>query len=32
MEAGWKLMDLVPREDLLKLSDELLAARKEQRS
>ena len=31
IEAGWKLMDPVPREDLLKLSDELLAARKEQR-
>ncbi len=31
IEAGWKLLDKVPREDLLKLSDELLAARAAQR-
>jgi V/A-type H+-transporting ATPase subunit B len=28
IEAGWKLLDQLPREDLLKLPDELLAARK----
>ncbi len=28
IEAGWKLLDALPREDLLKLSDELLAARR----
>jgi len=32
LEAGWTLMDSLPREELVKLSDELLAARKEQRS
>ncbi len=31
LEAGWKLMDRVPREDLIKLSDLLLASRHEQR-
>lgn len=31
LEAGWKLMDRVPREDLIKLSDQLLASRHEQR-
>lgn len=28
LEVGWKLLDALPREDLLKLSDELLAQRK----
>ena len=31
LEAGWRLMDKVPREDLIKLSDELLASRQAQR-
>lgn len=31
LEAGWRLIDRVPREDLLKLSDELLARRQAQR-
>ena len=31
LEAGWKLMDRVPREDLIKLSDQLLASRHAQR-
>jgi V/A-type H+-transporting ATPase subunit B len=31
LEAGWKLLDAVPRDDLLRLSDELLATRKVQR-
>lgn len=31
LEAGWRLIDRVPREDLLKLSDELLATRQAQR-
>lgn len=31
LEAGWRLMDQVPREDLIKLSDELLASRQPQR-
>lgn len=32
LEAGWRLMDRVPREDLIKLSDELLATRQSQRA
>lgn len=31
IEAGWRLLDALPREDLLKLSDELLATRAKQR-
>lgn len=31
IDAGWKLLDALPREDLLKLSDELVAARAKQR-
>jgi len=31
IEIGWRLLDAMPREDLLKLSDELLDARKPQR-
>lgn len=31
IEIGWRLLDALPREDLLKLSDELLAARGKQR-
>ncbi len=31
IEAGWRLLDTVPRDDLLKLSDELLEPRKAQR-
>jgi len=31
IEAGWKLLDALPREDLLKLSDEVLATRAKQR-
>jgi len=31
IEVGWRLLDAMPREDLLKLSDELLDARKAQR-
>lgn len=32
LEAGWRLLDRVPREDLIKLSDELLASRQAQRA
>ncbi|MBL8917652.1 MAG: V-type ATP synthase subunit B [Myxococcaceae bacterium] len=32
LETGWRLMDRVPREDLIKLSDELLATRPSQRA
>jgi V/A-type H+-transporting ATPase subunit B len=31
IEAGWALIDRVPREDLVKLSDELLSGRQAQR-
>lgn len=31
LEAGWRLLDGLPREDLLKLSDELLSRRAAQR-
>lgn len=31
IERGWRLLDAVPREDLLKLSDEMIAARAVQR-
>ncbi|MEW5738935.1 MAG: V-type ATP synthase subunit B [Myxococcota bacterium] len=31
IEVGWRLLDALPREDLLKLSDELLATRGKQR-
>ena len=31
MEVGWRLLDTVPREDLLKLSDALIASRQSQR-
>jgi V/A-type H+-transporting ATPase subunit B len=31
IEVGWKMLDALPREDLLRLSDELLAARAKQR-
>jgi V/A-type H+-transporting ATPase subunit B len=32
LEEGWKLLDTVPREDLLKIPDELLDQRREQRA
>jgi V/A-type H+-transporting ATPase subunit B len=31
IEAGWRLLDPLPVEDLLKLNAELLAAREQQR-
>jgi len=31
IEHGWRLLDAVPRDDLMKLSDELLASRRAQR-
>lgn len=31
LEIGWRLLDRMPEDDLLKLSDEQLAARREQR-
>jgi V/A-type H+-transporting ATPase subunit B len=31
IEVGWKMLDVLPREDLLRLSDELLATRAKQR-
>jgi V/A-type H+-transporting ATPase subunit B len=31
LEAGWRLLDRVPREDLLKLSDALIESRQPQR-
>ncbi|MCC7380299.1 MAG: V-type ATP synthase subunit B [Deltaproteobacteria bacterium] len=32
IEQGWRLLDALPREDLIKISDELLDRRREQRS